>query len=415
MPLPSADRVQLAYIPETTFGVIPVAGNGYNLRTTGETLNFDLTKENDKEISATAELTSSTTTGAQAGGDIKVHMQYAEYDRLFASVLRSAWAAYGTNGVGATFTASVTAGTMGTVASVITAAAAPTTTSAFANLKPGQWFQINMPGDPNNGKVVRNSTSVATTPTTVTLDVNTPLTASTSVASSSISTSRLQNGVTLSSFTIERQVTETSPAQYFAFRGQYASKFSTQFASKSMTEGTFTFLGKDLLAPTTVTNLPGTTAASQTYDIQNGVTGVGNIWENGAPLAGTTIKKMTFDIDSGLRAQDGLGVLGLVGVGIGTFMVKGTLEVYFANGNLFTKFMNDTYTSISLMTKDAAGNGYVITLPRVMLTKATVTAGSKNSDLMAQFEYTAYKDANNANTNLRSTMFMDRFGAAVTP
>lgn len=407
MPLPSADRVQLAYIPETTFGVVPVAGNGAYLRTTGETLNFDLTKENDKEINSTAELTSSTTTGAQAAGDVKVHMQFAEYDRLFASTLRSAWAAYGTNGVGTTFSATMLAGS-------ITAAVAPTGANAFTTLQKGQWFKLNAPTDANDGKFFRVSTVTAPTATVITLDASTPAVASGPVAGSSVSSSRLQNGVTLTPFTLERQVTETTPAQYFTYRGMYPSKFATEFASKSMTEGTFTFLGKDMLLAN-ATALPGVTAASQTYDIQNGVTGVGNIWENGAPLTGTTIKKMTFDIDSGLRAQDGLGVLGLVGVGIGTFVVKGSLEVYFANGALFTKFMNDTYTSLSLSTKDSLGNGYVFSLPRVMLTKATVTAGSKNSDLMATFEYTAYKDVANAVPALRGTLFIDRVGAAVAP
>jgi len=412
MPLPSADRVQLAYIPEASFGVTPNAGNGFNLRTTGESLNFDLTKETDKELNANAEQTSSTTVGAQASGDIKMHMQYAEYDRLFAALLRSAWVAYGTNGVGTTFSASVTAGVMGTTASVLTAGAAPVGSSAFTTLQKGQWFKVNMPGDPNDGKFARVSTVTAPTSTAITCDVNTPLLASTAVAGSSISSSRLSNAVTLQSFTIERQVTEVN--QFFAYRGQYPSKFSTEFASKSITDGTFSFLGKDLVRGT-ATTLPGATAASQTYDIQNGVTGVGNIWENGAPLSGVTIKKMGINIDSGLRAQDGLGVLGLVGVGIGTFVVKGTLEVYFANGVLYDKFMNDTYTSIGLSTRDSFGNGYIITLPRVMLTSAKVMAGGRNTDLMASFEYEAYKDINNATAALQKTMFIDRVGAAVVP
>lgn len=409
----SADRVQLAYIPEATFGVVPVAGNGANLRTTGESLEFALTKESDKELSATAEQTSSTTVGAQSNGDIKGHMQYAEYDRLIASVLRSAWAAYGTNGVGSTFSASVTAGTLGTVASVITAGAAPVGANAFTTLAPGQWFKVNMPGDPNDGKIARVSMATAPTATTITCDVNTPLTAATAVAGSSVSSSRVKNGVTLQSFSIEKQVAEVN--QYIMYRGMYPSKLSTKFVSKSITDFSISFLGKDQLPLAGATALPGVTAASQTYDIQNGVRGVGNIWEAGVPLAGTNIKEMSFDIDSGLRAQDALGVLGLIGVGIGTFVVKGTLQVYFATGALFTKFMNDTFTSISLTTQDTLGNGYAITLPRVMLTNAKVQAGGRNTDLMASFDYVAYSDKANAVPALRATMFIDRFGAAVLP
>jgi hypothetical protein len=410
--LASANRVQLCYVPESSFGDVPVVGTPYNLRMTGESLNFDVSKENDKEINSAAQMTSVSTVSAQASGDIKVHMQYGEYDRFFASTLRSTWAAYGTNGVGTVFTGSVTAGTLGTVASVITASAAPTTTSAFTTLKPGQWFKLNMPTSANDGKFVRVSTSVAPTTTTITLDVNTPLVLATAIANSSVATSRLTNGVTITPFSIERQISEVS--QYMVFRGMYPSKFSTSFASGGLTEGTFSFIGKDMLRRGT-TWLTGAPNASLAFDIQNAVSGVGNIWENGAPLASTFIKSLSMDLDSGLRAQDAIGTLGLVGVGIGTFMAKGSLEVYFADGVLFDKFLGDVFTSISFSTKDTAGNGYIITFPRVQLTSAKVMAGAKDSDLMASFEYTAYGDIANANAALRQTMFIDRVGAAVTP
>lgn len=414
----NASREQIAYMPESAFGTIPNAGNPSALRNTGESLAFNLTKENDKEMNPNAELTSSTTTGAQADGDIKVHVQYAEYDRLLAGLLRSTWGAYGTNGVGTTFSASVTAGTAGTVASVITAGAAPTGANAFTNLQLGQWLMVNLPGDPNNGKIVRVSPSVAPTATTITLDVNTPLTASAAVAGSSVASSRLANGTTLQPFTIEKQQLDIN--QFQTYRGMNVSKFSTSFASKALTEGTFSFLGKDMLTSgtgqtVTTTRLPGVVAASNTYDIQNGVRGLGNLWEGGAPLTSTSIKSMTLDVDSGLRAQDAAGVLGLVGVGIGTFVVKGKLTVYFADGSLYAKYVNDVYTSLLVSTQDSAGNGYVITLPKVMLTGGKVVAGSKDTDIMAEFDYTAYSDKTNAVPALRKTLFIDRVGAAVAP
>lgn len=405
MALASANRVQLCYAPEATFGVTPVTGTPYNLRMTGESLTFDLTKENDKEINANAELTSTTTVSAQASGDIKVHMQYGEYDRLFASVMRSAWVAFGTNGVGATSTVTFAATTL--TASVATSGA-----SIWTALKKGQWFKVNATGDANDGKFLRVSTVTDPTTTVITLDTSTPAVVSASVAGVTLSSSRLTNGVDLTSFSIERQIAEVT--QYMLFRGMYASKFSTSLASGSLTEGTFTFLGKDMVRAGS-TGLTGTPNESLTYNIQNAVTGVGNIWENGAPLTGTSIKSMTIDLDSALRAQDAIGTLGLVGVGIGTFMAKGTLEVYFANGTLFDKFLADTFTSISLSTKDAEGNGYVFQYPRVQLTKATVMAGGKDTDLMASFEYTAYRDSANAVAANRKTLIIDRLGAAVSP
>jgi hypothetical protein len=124
---------------------------------------------------------------------------------------------------------------------------------------------------------------------------------------------------------------------------------------------------------------------------------------------------MSMDLDSALRAQDAIGHLGLVGVGIGTFMAKGNLDVYFSDGSLYTKFLNDTYTSITISTKDSAGNGYVFCFPRVMLTNAKVEAGGKNSDLTASFQWEAYADTANAVAALRKTVLIDRLGVAVLP
>lgn len=408
----SADRVQLAYIPEATFGTTPTTGSGYNLRMTGESLDFNLTKTSDKEIAADGQPTSVTTTNAQAAGDIKVHMQYAEYDRFLAAVLRSSWSAYGVNGVGTSFSATITAGTLGTTASTITAGAAPTGASAFTTLQPGQWFRLVCPGSANDGKLVRNSTVTAPTATVITLDVNTPLAAANAVAGSMVQTSRLTNGTTLTSFSIEQQSSDVN--QYFLFSGMIPSKFSTAFTAAQLTEATFTFLGKAAVRAAT-TGLPGTTAASNTYDIHNGVAGIGNLWEGGAPLTSTSIKSMTVEIDSGLRAQEALGTKGLVGIGIGTIAVKGTLEVYFANGTLYDKFSSDTYSSLAVSTQDSAGNGYVITIPKLLLTSAKIDAGSKNSDLMASFQYEAVADRGNAVAALQKTVIIDRVGAAVTP
>jgi len=399
----SADRVQLAYATEAQFGVVPVTQPKF-LRMQSESLTFNVTKETDKELNATAEQTSTTSTGAQADGDLKVHMQYGEYDPLFAAVLRSAWNAYGTNGVGTAFTADFAATT-------ITADVAPVGASAFTSLQRGQWFRLDAAGSVNDGKLFRVHPLTAPTATVITLDPNTPAVVETDVADCTISSSRLKNGVTLTSFTFERQIAEVS--QYFAFPGMLPSKFSTEFASRALTDGTFTFLGKGMQRDDATHFTGGAPLESLTHDIQNGVTGVGTIWEDGAPLVNTRIKKMGINLDSGLRAQDALGVFGLAGVGIGTFVVSGTLEVYFKDGVMFDKYLNDTYTSINLSTQDSAGNGYVITLPRVMLTKATVMAGGRNTDLMASFEYTAYRDVNNTVPALRATMFMDRFGAPV--
>ena len=407
--LATSNRAQLSYIQETSWGVVPTTGDGKFLRMTGETLDYTLTKQSDKEIRSDRQIVSSTTVGAAAQGDIKTHMQYAEYDPLFLSLLQTTDAAsvYGVNGVSTTFVSTITTTT-------ITAGAAPTGPSAFTNLQPGQWFVLNAPSDPNNGTYFRVSTVTPPTGTVITLDTSTPAVAG-GVAGSSIGAYRMTNGTTMTSFSIERSVNDIAVPLYFCYQGMQPSKFACSFASGSLTEPTFSFMGKNVIPPTTVKNVPGTIVASQTYTIQNAVKGVGFVWEGGAPITGTFIKKLDLSIDNQLRQQDAVGNLGAVGLGDGSFKCSGTFDMYLANGSLYTKFLTDTFTSISVSTKDTAGNGYVFTFPRIMLTKSTITAGSVNTDMMISCSFDALADTTNAVAALQKTLFIDRLGAAVVP
>lgn len=401
--LASTSRAQLRYIPETVFGVTPVTGNHKALRFVGESFDFALSKEVSKEIRADRQLTGAVTVDATSSGDINFHMQYAEYDPIFEGLLMSTYAAYGTSGVGTSFSAAYTATT-------VTALAAPTGTSDFTTLQRGQWFRVNHPSNANNGKVLRVSSTVDPTTTVITLDPSTPAVVAATQVGCALQTSRLSNGVFERSFTVEKQFTDVG--QFFAYRGQYASKASLKFASGALLDGSFSFMGKDAVNGT-ATTLPGTLVPSQTYEIQNAVTGVGRLWEGGAPLASTFIKSMDLMVDNNLRNQGAIGNLGPVGIGVGDFSGTGSFQAYFANGVLFNKFRNDIYTSLNVSCQDLAGNGYVFTYPRVMLMTCKVVASGKNGDVMADFTFTAYSDDANTVPALRKSLFIDRVGAAV--
>lgn len=407
MTLASTNRVQLSYIPEATFGVTPTTGNGKKLRMTGETLDFGVTKSGDKEIRSDRQEVSSTTTDSTTQGDIKTHMQFAEYDPLLLAVLQTTDAAsmYGTDGVSSTFTSTISATT-------ITAGAAPTGANAFTNLKKGQWFKLNAPADPNDGKWLRVSTITAPTSTIITLDTSTPCVTG-GVALSSIAAYRMTNGVVQPSFSLERSINDITTPLFYTYKGMTVSKFACSFASAALTEPTFSFMGSKAIQSTAKV-VPGTLVSSKTFDIQNGVTGVNNVWENGAPLTSTYIKKLDLSIDNSLRAQKALGNLGTVGIGSGTLKVSGSMDLYLADGAMYTKFLADTYTSLVVSTQDAAGNGYVFSLPKVMITKCTITAGSKDADMMLAITWEAKADTTNADATLQQTIFIDRLGVANT-
>lgn len=401
--LADTSRVQLRRIPEVTFGVTPVTGNSINLRVTGESFNYDVKKETSKELRSDRQIGYAVPVSANASGGFNFHLNYAEYDDILQSTLQNPWAVYGTNGVGTTFTGTFTATT-------ITAGAAPTGASAFTTLQKGQWFRILAPSDTNNGLLLRVSTATAPTSTVITLDANTPAVVSASVAACAVQASRLTNGTTQTSFSIEKEFPDVT--QFIVYRGQTPGKLNLKFSSASLTDGSVEFMGKSG-ERAAVTWMPGTAVNSQTYDIHNSATGVGKVWEAGAPLTSTYIKSADLTFDNVQRMREAIGNFGAISIGSGTIAMTGTVDMYFADGAMYDKFVANTYTSLILSSQDPSGNGYVITLPRVNLMSSKIVAGAKDQDVMATFQISALSDDANATVGLRKTIFIDRVGVAV--
>lgn len=407
MPLASSSLVQVRYIKESVFGTTPVAGNPKNLRITGESLQFSLSKSSSDEINAYRAVTSMIATSAEASGSLNAEMQFGEYDDLMAGVLQSTWGAFGTNGIGVAFSATLTGTT-------ITASAPTVGTSLFTLLKAGQWFTLDGTGTANDGKMFRVSKVTPPTSTVITLDTGTPATPGGPYAATVLKVSRLSNGTTQPSYTIERASTDTS--EFFAFRGMTPSSLKLSISSGSLSTMEFAFMGRDAVAAN-ATTLPGVPVASQAFPIMSGVSGTAcALWAKGAPLAGTFVNSISLSYDNTLRAQSAICSLGSVGIGSGTINVTADLEVYFASGRAFyDEFLSNANMEIAFTAFDTQGNGYIFTLPQANISSYSLNAGGKDQDLMASISVTGLLDLGNADAALRKVMFIDRVGAALVP
>lgn len=400
--LASTSSTVVRAIRESVFGETPLVGNPYTLRVTGESLKFDISKEVSKEINATRTSGSMVTVDASVSGGLEAEIHYAGLDPLLADSLMSSWAVFGTNGVGVATTVDATATTL-------TAAVAPTGSSAFTNLKPGQWFRVESAGA-NAGKILRVHGSTLPTTTVVTLDANTPAVVSTA-ESIQIQSSRLRNGNTKGHWSIECENTDTG--EFTVYRGCTPSSLSLEIASGSLSSASFDFIGKNS-APSSTTLLPGTPTAPVAYDIHSGVQGKTlAIWMDGAPLTSTFASNLSFSYDNGLRAQGGIGHLGAVGIGTSMITCEVSLTVYFTDQTIYTKFIGNTNLSLVFSSTDSVGNGYIFTLPKVNISDYSSNAGDNQSDRMIELTLTALDDRGNSNPDLRYAVYVDRVGAAV--
>lgn len=404
MALASTSRVQVSYIKELNFGETPTVGAVKKLRITGESLNFTLNKESSSEINDSRSVSSMVPVSAEASGGIQGEMQYAEYDPLIEAVMQNTFKGIGGTGISTAFGATVTA-------TEITASAAPIGTSAFTTLQLGQWFTLQGTASGNDNTLFRVSKTVPPTSTVITLDPSTPGVVGGPYADAVVVTSRLTNGVTQSSFSLQREIGDVG--EYFLFRGMTASSLSLNVASGSLSTIEFSFMGKDSLQKN-ATMLPAVVTDSQAFQIMSGVSGTTcALWANGVPLAGTFINSVAFSYDNTLRQQTALCSMGAISIGSGQINCTVDIEVYFASGATFyDEFLSNANVEVAFTSYDAEGNGYVFTLPAANVSTYTVNAsGGSDSDLMASISLTALRDAGNANPALRKVAFIDRIGA----
>lgn len=415
MALGSTSRVSVQYKPETVFGVTPAAGaNYYDLRVTGESLDFAVSKTTSSEINATRSVSSQVATSASSSGGVQSEFSHGEYDRLLQSTMQSTFAASGTDGVLAV------AATSAFTTSTITFGTA-TTHGVVA----GQWFRMIKSGGTNTGKLFRASTSTAPTTTVITLDAGTPAIAEAAVAGYSLQASRLANGTTQGSFSIQRVSNDLSPVEYFVYRGMTPSKFSLNVASGSLTTCSFDFMGKDLIRFTGANNplAKGITAAgaldtgtsalaaSLTGQIHAGTTSTNCVlWASGSAITGTYIKSIKLDFDNTLGVQEAVCNLGAVGIRSGTINCTATMQLYFAEGaKFYTEFINNSNFEVAFSSSDSDGNIYVFTLPAANVATYKVNAGGKDTDLLVDVTFTALRDS-----VLNKVLVIDRCGSAVT-
>lgn len=393
----TANRSSVSILLEEDFAVIPTSGNPKALRFTGESLDFTLNTTKSAEIRSDRQVSDLVTIGAAATGGINIEWSFAEYDTLLEAVLQGTWSLFGTNGIGAVIPTSATF-----AANSLTAGANTTGTSIFTNLQRGQWIVIAGSTVAGQNKRVQVSRTVAPTSTVLTFE-GTPFTGLTGTggANVKIHAGRVSNGVNQRSFVVERGHDDVE--QYFAFRGMTADKLSLNIASGAIVTGSFEFMGRDSVRDDE-TQLPGTLVPSETYDIMNAVTGVGNFSENGVLLTDTFIKNIKLDLGNALRARDAISVLGAASIGSGEISVGGTLEVYFADGAMYDKFIASQSTALEWTLTDGAGNGYAFHIPKLKFSNAKINSGGKDQDIMFSTSFTGLLDPVSG-----KTILIDRF------
>lgn len=387
-----ANRVDVAYIEEVTFGTTPASALT-SMRKTGESLAFNVANISSQEIRADRQIPDLIQTGAESGGGVDFEMSYAAFDDLFEGALWNSW------GSALTITDTDISTTGGGGTSTFDAVGAD-----FPAFVAGQWIKSSgFTNSANNGFFQ----ILSATSSTITL-VADDLVTEAAGNSVTIKGQMLRNGTERHSYTLEKVFQDLATPQYLWTKGNVINTMSLSVAANEIMTGSFNFIGT-AGGRATATQGSGAYTAAPSNDVMNAVSNVGDVKENDAPLgAGIFVQGVSMELNNNVRGRAAIGTLGFVDVKGGSIAVEGSMQIYFHENaaTIYDRYVNGTESAFSFSVTDGAGNSYVFSMPRIKFSTAQVLAGGLNQDVLMDMSFTAIRDA-----TFDATFQIDRFAA----
>lgn len=401
-----SNRTRISYGLESTYGTHP-GGALIDLRTTGESLKVDKNTVASQELRSDRNIPDLLTVGVSSAGDLNFELScytpgspLLNFDQWWLYLL-------GSNGYASTVTISslsciFTTSGAGTYQGTIQR----TGGGSFSTFTVGQWIR-NQSGTFTGGSTAANQgwwkiISMGTTSVpndTITVIGFKDIVSGTvdGAGGSTFATMRqhgmIVNGTQANSITIEKNFQDLSGADAWEIHnGLMIDRVSLSVKNDQIVTGSWGLIGK-------IGASAGATGGSSyvltnTNDVMTGVANVVGILEGNKPLAMT---EFTMQIQTNLRPRQVIGTLGNIGVGLGSFVVTGTLKAYFATKTLADKYLNATATSLTLAVAEqptgVAGNYQIWDMQQVKLSAGQVVATGINGDVMMEFSYQALLEA----------------------
>lgn len=201
-------------------------------------------------------------------------------------------------------------------------------------------------------------------------------------------TNVVRTGTVLRSCTLEKQFLDVT--QFLAFTGQRVDTWRMELRQGQIASGSFGFVGKSPNAMAATTVRAGTTAAP-TDPVMAPVDSIQTLTEGGSALGSAS--GLTFSLSNSMRSLPVINSIDPLDINAGRQRITGTLDIYFENATAYAKFRSQTETAIVVGIGGVAAKRYNLNFPRVKFTKASVTAGGGDQDLMVAFEWTALRHA----------------------
>ena len=196
-------------------------------------------------------------------------------------------------------------------------------------------------------------------------------------------------------YTIRKKADNAGTDYFWYYRGCAINTMNLKFATGSILSGSFGLVG--LTEETRLTGLTGETADTPVpaYSILNAVSSIGVIRIGGVTLGTCSFASLDLTVDNQINAAKAIGTLGACDLSAYSLMVTGNTEVYFANLDLYDKFVAAESFSVTIILKDGNGNAIGIDMPNCKFESLDTPISGKDSFLMQSGSFKALRDAVN--------------------
>ena len=179
----------------------------------------------------------------------------------------------------------------------------------------------------------------------------------------------LKKGNTLGSFSVVKSFSDIS--QYQLFTGGLINTLSIDINSNAMVTGSFGMLFKDMSSSSGdyVTDTPAIVGTAHPFDGFSGT-----ITEGGGGIA--VVSSFSMSLDNGFDRNFVLMASTNPQVTSGKSNVTGSVTLYFEDTTEYTKFVNETESSLTITLSDLDSNTLAINLPRIKYTSAETPVNS---------------------------------------
>ena len=407
MTIASTSAVQLAIIPEVTWGTTPATPEFQVLRKTGDTLKIDRENVKSSETRLDRNVTDLIQVGGGASGSIEFEVSYGTLDSLLESALHSTWGSGSSADPDKIVTTTDMANGVYTIAAQPVSPAYITVTRTVAG-SADTAGKITITGTDSSDdiiseEIIPGATGVAVSGRkifkTVTLVVGsgwtsdgTPDTIVVGVGAMGVV---LKNGATPKSFTIEKKIPCGATTEYLRYTGMEVNNLSLSFKAKEIVTGSMDLIGKGgSVAQAAISG--ATYVDANTKDVMNAASHFAALTVGG--VSNPNILGIEMSIANNLRTPPVAGSVDAPGVGYGRFELSGSIDAYFEDSTLYAQFLAGTGTSLTFTVGGTTGEKYTFLVPNLKFETASTDAGGNDEDLMLKLPFVGLYDASEACT-----------------